>query len=280
MSSNPLQPELDSEQPAYSDDVDDLPLPDQADQDAANASDEVEPEDVPHVFDDDEEMELANPVASDDEADGAPESSDKPAPATQESAEKNQESPTARPKPASDAMETDSLVEPPEDDDLFAKLATSPSSVAGLVTEWLARVQVNGPAAVADVLSLVVRLARPAGCPPLDLVTPQMVISNDPPSAVNDIAHVLRADVSGPVPAVGKDPVSRKLRRAYEDFWKRLAAKSTQVVLSIPTVSTHLFHGLRPWLSPIPVRYGLRLALPHIGWSMDSLTSVHDCESS
>ncbi|CDF35389.1 unnamed protein product [Chondrus crispus] len=137
----------------------------------------------------------------------------------------------------------DEVLEPAEDD-LFSKLAAAPSSVAGLVTEWLALVQVNGPAAVADVLSLVVRLARPIGCPPLAAITPQMVVANDPSSSVLRISHLLREDVPGPVPTAGKDSVSKKLRRAYEDFWRRLTAESSKVVL----FDTDCFDTLISWL--------------------------------
>lgn len=142
-----------------------------------------------------------------------------------------------------DEDDQDEVLEPAEDD-LFSKLAAAPSSVAGLVTEWLALVQVNGPAAVADVLSLVVRLARPIECPPLAAITPQMVVANDPSSSVLRIGHLLREDVPGPVPTAGKDSVSKKLRRAYEDFWRRLTAESSKVVL----FDTDCFDTLISWL--------------------------------
>lgn len=131
-----------------------------------------------------------------------------------------------------------------EEDDLFSKMAAAPSGVAGLVTEWLALVQVNGPTAVADVLSLVVRLARPMGCSPMIAITPKMVVVNDPQSSITEIGHLLRTDVPGPVPAAGKDSTSKKLRRAYEDFWRRLTAESSKVVL----FDTDCFDTLISWL--------------------------------
>lgn len=249
MSLHPTEPALDSAQVGDVDEVEDLPLPEQ---EAVDSRDEDVQDDAPHVFDDDEAMQLGNGGAIGDEEDAVPAADGK------SSCENPLESPASRSRRSSDAMADDSDAEAVEDDDLFAKLAAAPSSVAGLVTEWLARVQVNGPSAVADVLSLVVRLARPTGCPPLDAITPQMVITNDPSATVGDIGHLLRADVPGLVPASGKDPVSRKLRRAYEDFWRRLTAESNKVVL----FDTDCFDTLISWLDAMTIARsrGLRIA--------------------
>lgn len=136
-----------------------------------------------------------------------------------------------------------------DNDDLYSKLSSHPASVPGLVTDWSACVQVNGPVAVADLLSLVVRMARPDTSTPLDLVTPQMVIANDPRAALSEVACVLHTDVDGRVPAVAKDPVSRRVRRAFEDFWMRLAAESSHAVL----FDTDCFDTLISWLESMAV---------------------------
>lgn len=92
-------------------------------------------------------------------------------------------------------------------------------------------------------------MARPADSTPLDLVTAQMVMANDPHTALEDVACVLRTDIDGRVPALAKDAVSRRLRRSFEDFWTRLAAESPHAVL----FDTDCFDTLISWLESMAV---------------------------
>lgn len=135
------------------------------------------------------------------------------------------------------------------DDDLFSKLTSHPASVPGLVTDWFSRVQINGPASVAEILTLVAKMAQPQGCPPVDLVTPQMIMANNPRAALDDLSVLLSVDADGKVPIASKDISSKRVRKAYEDFWVSLSAESPHVVL----FDTDCFDTLISWLEVMAV---------------------------
>lgn len=134
-----------------------------------------------------------------------------------------------------------------EDDEdmvLYAKISHSASAVTGAVSDLMAQVLVNGPVAVSEILSLVVCASRPEGVLMKELVTPDMIIGNDPQQSVRDICELVRNDPAAKGGLVSKDAKSKKVRRAYEDFWRRLSAESSDAVL----FDTDCFDTVISWL--------------------------------
>ena len=145
-----------------------------------------------------------------------------------------------------------------KEDTLFSSIYTTPACIPGLVSPWMTHIQTNGPAAVASILSLVVSISRVMESPPDDVILPSHVIANDPKATVKHVHDVIVSDLHGRVLITAKDTASRRIRRAYEDFWRRIAAEATDVVL----YDTDCFDTLISWLDAMagsPSR-SLRLA--------------------
>lgn len=255
-------------------------LPDEAPtQDAEINSDvDVEPDVEPdaeigeelqsHVFDDDPEMQLAvsspqSPTAPSNDPPEVTRSPDKPSSAC-DPILPGEELPI---QPAShkddeivivaDGINNGVKADIPLDNTMFGKLRAKPSSTQGLVLGWIAYVQTNGPAAVASILSLVVTIARPLRDTSVDVVTSGMVIGNSPADSVKDISALLAEESLGPIILSGRGMLGRRLRRAYENFWQRLAAGASDAVL----YDTDCFDTLISWLEAMAVSRSRALRL-------------------
>lgn len=129
-----------------------------------------------------------------------------------------------------------------EGNDLFALLLANPEGVIGLVSSWHDHVKNTGAHAVADLLSLIVAMARPLEQHAKQMITSEMVTNDDPKNSVKEIEQVMKEDLMGKVMGLGKDSKSRKVRRAFEDFWKRLVADGPKdVVFGMDCVDTIVY---------------------------------------
>eukprot|EP00178_Gracilaria_changii_P003642 TRINITY_DN1546_c0_g1_i1.p1 TRINITY_DN1546_c0_g1~~TRINITY_DN1546_c0_g1_i1.p1 ORF type:complete len:1496 (+),score=260.21 TRINITY_DN1546_c0_g1_i1:5178-9665(+) len=136
---------------------------------------------------------------------------------------------------------------------LFEKILDKPARAPSLVSAWMSHVSVNGPDAMASLVSLVMSAARPVPCAHDQLVTSQMIIANNPPESVKEMCQTMAVDAPERVVVLAKDTASRRVRRAYEDFWRRIAAEAPDIVL----YHTDCFDTLIPWLdamSSAPIR--------------------------
>ncbi|CAN8068642.1 unnamed protein product [Agarophyton chilense] len=141
---------------------------------------------------------------------------------------------------------------------LFERILHKPARAPSLVSAWMSYVSINGPDAMASVVSLVISAARPITFAHEQLVTPEMIISNEPPASVTGMCQTMAVDAPERVAVLAKDAGSRRVRRAYEDFWRRMAAEAPDIVL----YQTDCFDTLLPWLdamSSSPIR-ALRLS--------------------
>lgn len=129
-------------------------------------------------------------------------------------------------------------------DTLFSQLYTSPASSPGLATTWLNEIQTNGPLAVASILSVVITISRPVENPPPDIITPVQVMQNAPQQTIHQIDTGVSEPAHGKVIVSAKDPFCRRIRRSYEDFWRRISAEAPKVVL----YDTDCFETLIIWL--------------------------------
>lgn len=149
----------------------------------------------------------------------------------------------------------------PADDasDMLSMLTRAPQSVSKILSDWLAQLTINGPVSVASVLSLVVAIGRPIGPHAQQhLVSSDMIVANQPTVVVPSFSSILSADPNARVPILSKDAQSKRLRKAYEEFWSHLPADASNVVV----FDTDCVETLLSWLEPMvcsPSR-GLRTA--------------------
>lgn len=242
-----------------------------------DGSDEDRPSSPKHVFDDDVEMKpisgnLSNPQDADASISAIPTAEygqTTPNQANGQDAESKQQSESSAPPPAhteppsheAPADQPERLLEPSQDDQdsqprapiLFDTMLHKPSSSPGLVTAWMSHVSNNGPDAMGAIVSLVISAARPVPFSREQLVTSEMIIANEPQESVKDLCQVLAVDAPEKVVVLAKDTPSRRVRRTYEDFWRRIAAEAPDIVL----YHTDCFETLIPWLesmSSSPIR--------------------------
>ncbi|PXF49633.1 hypothetical protein BWQ96_00511 [Gracilariopsis chorda] len=126
-------------------------------------------------------------------------------------------------------------------------------SSPGLVTAWMSHVSINGPEAMAAIVSLFISAARPVPFSREQLVTSDMIIANEPQESVRDLCQVLAVDAPEKVVVLAKNTPSRRVRRTYEDFWRRVASEAPDIVL----YDTDCFETLIPWLESMsgsPIR--------------------------
>jgi STAG domain len=160
-----------------------------------------------------------------------------------------------------------------EDDDadgsgtsLYAAMLRSSASVPDLTDAWLRRIQVDGPGAVAQVLSLVVAAARPSKSimslkahkskskaistasdelRDEELILPHMIVANDPPASLRALCDAYLSD----------DPLDRSKtflkrgRKPFASFWASLADNASDAVL----YDTDCFDTLLSWLEAMSV---------------------------
>ncbi|PXF42702.1 hypothetical protein BWQ96_07588 [Gracilariopsis chorda] len=132
---------------------------------------------------------------------------------------------------------------------MLHKLSSSP----GLLTAWMSHVSINGPEAMAAIASLVISAARPVPFSREQLVTSDMIIANELQESVRDLCQVLAVDAPEKVVVLAKNTASRRVRRTYEDVWRRVASEAPDIVL----YDTDCFETLIPWLecmSGSPIR--------------------------
>ncbi|PXF40977.1 Cohesin subunit SA-3 [Gracilariopsis chorda] len=133
-----------------------------------------------------------------------------------------------------------------------------PSSPPGLFTACMSHVSINGLEAMSAIVFLVISAARPVPFSREQLVTSDMIIANEPQESVRDLCQVLAVDAPEKVVVLAKDTPSRRVRRTYEDFWRRVAAEAPDIVL----YHTDCFETLILWLESMcssPIR-ALRLS--------------------
>lgn len=142
---------------------------------------------------------------------------------------------------------------------LLTKLVRSPSSSQKLLADWLAQLTVNGPASVASILSFIIAIGRPVGDhSSQQLISPHMVIANQPAVVISELVSILSSDPHARVPIMSKDAQSKRIRRAYEEFWRRLPIDaSSTVIFDTDCVETLIF-----WIESMAsaASRGLRLA--------------------
>lgn len=151
--------------------------------------------------------------------------------------------------------------------DMLSKLTHAPLSASNLLSEWLVQLTINGPASVASLLSLVIAIGRPTGVlAHQQLVTPDMVIANQPHNNIASFSAILSTDPNARVPILAKDAHSKRARKAYEDFWCRLPTDASNVVI----FDTDCVETLISWLEPMAcsASRGLRTAACYAAYRM------------
>lgn len=151
--------------------------------------------------------------------------------------------------------------------DMLSKLTRAPLSASKLLSDWLAQLAINGPASVASVLSLVIAIGRPVGAlVRQQLITPEMIIANQPANNISGLSSILSTDPNARVPILAKDAQSKRVRKAYEDFWCRLPTDASNVVI----FDTDCVETLISWLEPMvcSASRGLRTAACYAAYRM------------
>lgn len=121
----------------------------------------------------------------------------------------------------------------------------APSSAPALVTAATSELSTNGPGVLASILSLIVGVARPIiENEASALISPDTVIRNEPGKTVSELTPVLAATTRGRIPALAKDAHSKRVRRGYEDFWRRFAAEAGDAII----FDTDCFETVISWL--------------------------------
>ncbi|KAI0557758.1 Cohesin subunit Scc3/SA [Gracilaria domingensis] len=222
-------------------------------------SEQLPPASPQHVFDDDVENDIdmqphleTQPTAAPSAADDDKSAANEPDPQTETEAPVQTSAQPSTPHDEDDDVEQNES-EPSSQSSLFEKILHKPARAPSLVSAWMSHVSINGPEAMASLVSLAIGAARPVPFAHEQLVTPDMIIANDPPSSVNEMCQVMAVDAPERVAVLAKDTASRRVRRAYEDFWRRTAAEASEVVL----YHTDCFDTLIPWLdamSSSPIR--------------------------
>lgn len=133
-----------------------------------------------------------------------------------------------------------------QDDVSYARLCSRGTAEAATdaARDWLLRVRVDGPGAMATALCLVVDAARPGVKPREPLISPGMLLANDPATSVVDICESMAEDTSDKSRFFVK-----KGRVAYEAFWRALVNESERATLH----DTDCFEMLVLWLGEMSV---------------------------
>jgi hypothetical protein len=128
-----------------------------------------------------------------------------------------------------------------DDPDGYAWLVRrgTPAAARSAARAWLARVQVDGPGAVAAALSMVVDAARPGGAPREECVTPAMIVANESAEAVAKVCDAMVEDVVDRARFFAK-----RGRAVFVAFWKSLVEECEDAIL----YDTDCFDTLLSWL--------------------------------
>lgn len=193
----------------------------------AEGGDESPSEEQPqHVFDDDIQPSSPMPTS--------------PAPT---SPHPKSPPPTSPHSPPQTAPQT----QPQTPTSLYTSISVSPSSTASLVSSWLASLHTNGPGCVASLLSLVISMASPAPLHTQTFIHASTVIHNQPVATTTHIGNLLAAHVPARVAIHARDASAKRVRRAFEDVFRRLAVGASDVVVH----DTDLFETLLVWLEAL-----------------------------
>jgi STAG domain len=133
---------------------------------------------------------------------------------------------------------------------------------------WLARVQVDGPGAMANALCMAVDAARPGVVPRKELITPSMLIRNDPAAAVAEVCDAMVDDAADKTRYFAK-----KGHVVYSAFWRALVEEAEHATLH----DTDCFDMLVRWLEEMTIASSrpLRLSACYAAYSIvDGLITV------
>lgn len=128
----------------------------------------------------------------------------------------------------------------------YAKLCSLDAvhGATDVARNWLTRVRVDGPGAMAAVLCLVVDAARPEVNSRVPLVSPSMLLANDSARSVLDICESMADDTSDKTRFFVK-----KGHVVYAAFWRALVEESERATLH----DTDCFEMLVRWLVEMSV---------------------------
>ena len=134
---------------------------------------------------------------------------------------------------------------PAPESHLFQKVLNDPASGPSLMASCLEDVVHNGPGMLSVTLSLITSAGRPvAYAKERDLVTPNMILSNDPKAAVDKIDEIVRNDEGGRIALVARDTIAKRVRRSFEDMWKKAITNANAEVLR----TTDFYETVCTWL--------------------------------
>ena len=125
----------------------------------------------------------------------------------------------------------------------FEAIIEDNATGASEAKEWLDRVLIDGPRAVADVLAIVVSPAvvRVSADAVVELLNQRTVMANDPARSVRELCEALEGTSRS---AEGILVTSRKHRGHYQNFWTRIVTDSSDAIL----YDTDCFDTLLTWL--------------------------------
>lgn len=205
---------------------------DEGDEDAADAVEKHDPKE--------EDVREEDAVEEDDDEDLPPSSQP---PGTQPAGTQPPSSQPPATQPARDDVE---MAEPLRESSLtrrYQRIVSENGAPAAEAADWLARVLVDGPRAVAEILAVVVApAAGGAGATAAArLVNQQMVMRNQPIESVRELCDMLAGDARD---ASAELATSRRAYSAYVDFWTRVAQESSDAIL----YDTDCFDTVLTWL--------------------------------